>query len=219
VREIVERHQRGEPGAKEELDAIERAYGERLKQAAMATTGDVLTKSGFVPDRVEGAQIAHPCSQTMRAAGSAISRRTQQHLDALARRRPDLLDEVRSGRLSAHRAAIQAGIVNHGSFDGLYEAVIEPWLGKYPELREIVGRYQRGEISVEDGVAQIELGRRGGDRRSEAFQVRNTNLKPSTDTKDYAIARLRRDRPDLAARVGERLPNGKRFTANRVCRV
>jgi hypothetical protein len=29
----------------------------------------------------------------------------------------------------------------------MYTAVIKPWLGEYDTLREIVGRYERGEIS------------------------------------------------------------------------
>lgn len=54
---------------------------------------------------------------------------------------------------------------------------------------------------LDDGVRA--LGKRGGDRRSQAAknQVRNTNLKPSTETAAYTLARLKRDRPDLAERV------------------
>jgi hypothetical protein len=94
-------------------------------------------------------------------------------------------------------------VVNHGSFDGLYEAVIEPWLGKYPELREIVGRYQRGEISVEDGVVQIELGRRGSNQhtRKEDMILSGPPSGKCGTGRAYTEARLRRDRPDLAARV------------------
>ncbi len=43
------------------------------------------------------------------------------------------------------------------------------------------------------------LAKHGGDRRSEDKQVRNTNLKTQTDTSSYKLARLQRDRPDLAA--------------------
>lgn len=51
--------------------------------------------------------------------------------------------------------------------------------------------------------AAVKLGRHGGDRRSEKVrdQVRDTKLKPSTDTKAYVLARLDRDDPRLAAEV------------------
>ena len=37
--------------------------------------------------------------------------RSQRKLDALAKKRPDLLEAVRSGIMSAHCAAVEAGIV------------------------------------------------------------------------------------------------------------
>jgi hypothetical protein len=39
----------------------------------------------------------------------------------------------------------------------------------------------------------------GGNRRSEEFQVRDTNLKSSTDNRDYIISRLERDGYDELA--------------------
>jgi hypothetical protein len=50
-------------------------------------------------------------SQAKRAATAGISRDTQRKLDRLARERPDLLAEVKAGRLSAHAAAVEAEIV------------------------------------------------------------------------------------------------------------
>jgi hypothetical protein len=56
-------------------------------------------------------------------------------------------------------------------------------------------------ISLEGAV---KLGRHGGDRRSEEArdQGGNTTLKPEEkNTVKHTLARLRRDRPDLAGRV------------------
>jgi hypothetical protein len=82
-------------------------------------------------------------------------------------------------------------------------------------FREIL----KNSATLEEGVSQIELGRRGRPTKEEqANKVGITNfVSPAKGgmTAAYTEARLRRDRPDLAARVGERLPNGKRFTANR----
>jgi hypothetical protein len=50
-------------------------------------------------------------SQQERADRAGVSVRTQRKLDHLANVRPDLLGEVRGGRLSAHAAAREAGIV------------------------------------------------------------------------------------------------------------
>jgi hypothetical protein len=79
----------------------------RIEAAAGATTGEVLPSgkvnqwSGTLPSQ----------TQRARAEAAGISVRTQRKLDRLARDRPDLLAEVRAGRLSAHRAALEAGIV------------------------------------------------------------------------------------------------------------
>lgn len=95
-------------------------------------------------------------------------------------------------------------VVNHGSFEEMYADVVEPWLGKYDTLREIVGRYERGEITREEGAE--ELGRHGG--RAEGFQVGITNSKSASAgglTATYTEARLRRDHPTLydAVRRGD----------------
>jgi hypothetical protein len=49
--------------------------------------------------------------QSRRASKAGIGERTQRILDSLARSRPDLLAEVQAGRMSAHAAAVEAGIV------------------------------------------------------------------------------------------------------------
>ena len=79
----------------------------RARQAAMATTGDVLPAHR---PKEEVAKLA-TSSQTERAKENNISPAQQKKLDALARRAPALLEEVRAGTKSTHRACIEAGIV------------------------------------------------------------------------------------------------------------
>jgi hypothetical protein len=86
---------------------------ERGVTAANATKGEVLGRgrqAAAAAADVNG-QIAHLDSQADRAQQAGVSQRTQRKLDALARRAPALLAEVRAGRLSAHRACVEAGIV------------------------------------------------------------------------------------------------------------
>jgi hypothetical protein len=71
----------------------------------LATTGKVLAEGR--PAKI--AQIAQ-FDQAARANKSGTSRRTQQKLDALARKRPDLLKEVQAGEKSTHAGCVEAGI-------------------------------------------------------------------------------------------------------------
>lgn len=50
-------------------------------------------------------------SQSDRAGVNGVGVVTQRKLDALARHAPDLLEEVKAGRMSAHAAALKAGLV------------------------------------------------------------------------------------------------------------
>lgn len=51
-------------------------------------------------------------------------------------------------------------------------------------------------------IEQAAKGSRGGDRRSEAFKVGNTNLESTAkNTAGYAVSRLEREYPDLHAQV------------------
>lgn len=72
-----------------------------------------------------------------------------------------------------------------------YEHANKDWQDRMAALRDAVRR----ELGAEP------LAKHGGDRRSENNQVRNTNLKTQTDTSSYKLARLQRDRPDLAEKV------------------
>jgi hypothetical protein len=85
-------------------------------------------------------------------------------------------------------------------------AMIRDGLGIDPEQAQlIVGWLDRQPQSEPVSFASAKvmaLAAHGGDRRSEEFQVRDTNLKPSTDTRDYILARLERDgHHDLAEDV------------------
>jgi hypothetical protein len=77
----------------------------RSELAANATTGEVLA-----PHTHPDGQFAYQI-QSERARSSGISPRQQRKLDALARRAPNLLNAVKAGELSTHRACVQAGIV------------------------------------------------------------------------------------------------------------
>lgn len=85
--------------------------------------------------------------------------------------------------------------------------------------REGFPHAQRPSHAPADDAAMagvVDLGRHGGDRRSIAVRNQIRNTKPrSSDTAAYVIARLNRDRPDLAekVRVGELSANAAAIEA------
>jgi hypothetical protein len=105
-------------------------------------------------------------------------------------------------------APAPVGRVEHTSFRAFVEAKQPRGLGSRlgqllalcgddDELRGRVQRLYEEEIQP--------LAKHGGDRRSEDFQGSTATLKISPEAKDrgsdYRLARLKRDRPDLAERV------------------
>jgi hypothetical protein len=78
---------------------------ERSQEAAKATTGEVL------PEGRPGKETSKTGTLAGRSQSAGVSKETQRKLDALARRAPALLDEVRRGKKSTHRACVEAGIV------------------------------------------------------------------------------------------------------------
>lgn len=107
-------------------------------------------------------------------------------------------------------------VVNHGSFEEMYADVVEPWLGKYDTLREIVGRYERGEISVDEGVAHLraKAGRPPKGDACNADNIRISRNEHGTSRK-VTEARLRRDHPALyeAVQRGELSANAAAIEA------
>jgi hypothetical protein len=108
----------------------------RIETAAGATTGQVLASgkvnqwSGNLPDQ----------TQRARARAAGISVRTQRKLDRLARDRPDLLAEVKAGRMSAHRAALEAGIVGKATEDERAGSPDAPDRPPWHAIREALNR-------------------------------------------------------------------------------
>ena len=132
--------------------------GQRTIQAAMRTAAErVLAADGYVADRREGRQICDPGSQAARAGKAGVSRYTQQKLDRLARDRPDLLAEVRAGRLSAHRAALEAGIVKEAAGDGRAGSPDAPDRPPWRTVREALDRLAGCPVPVERLAADIPL--------------------------------------------------------------
>ena len=84
---------------------------QRTQAAAAQATTDVLPEGRPAKARDETALFTQ-LSQAEKAAASGVSRSVQQRLDTLARRAPELLEEVKAGRMSANAAAIAAGIVH-----------------------------------------------------------------------------------------------------------
>lgn len=98
----------------------------RSAKAAEATTGEVLPAGVNQHTPVEEVrQFAGP--QTNRAESNGISPRQQRKLDALARQAPELLEKVKEGEISTHRACVQAGIVK-------VRSPLEEMKWRYPRL-------------------------------------------------------------------------------------
>lgn len=85
---------------------------QRVRAAAANTTGEVRPQ-GRPSKNSDNDKLAKFASKSKaaRASENGISHYTQQKLDRLASEHPKLMDQVRAGELSAHAAAVQAGIV------------------------------------------------------------------------------------------------------------
>lgn len=92
---------------------IEASSHERTRAAAAnPETGKVLPRGGDQKsEQSKSMSKLDIDTQAERAQQNGIGRQTQIKLDALARQAPELLEQVKEGRLSAHAAAIEAGIV------------------------------------------------------------------------------------------------------------
>jgi hypothetical protein len=105
---------------------------ERSKQAAHdPTTGEVLPSDGSVHPGNARQFAAH--AQPARAAAKGISERTQRKLDKVAQLRPELLDEIAAGRLSAHAAAVKVGAAKDPT---PFDLLVRAWNRASPAERD-----------------------------------------------------------------------------------
>jgi hypothetical protein len=85
--------------------AVRARASERTRAAAQKTTGEVLGRGGDNKNLLRRSmRKLRVDTQTERATKAGISRRTQQKQDALARKAPQLLADVKSGRKSTDAA-------------------------------------------------------------------------------------------------------------------
>jgi hypothetical protein len=111
------------------------------------------------------------------------------------------MDWARPWFVAADDARKPTTVRNFGSFENLYTELVEPWLGPWAQLRETYERFKRGETTREDGARLLT---HGGDRKSEKARDQGGHahlVRRGKGMRDYTLARLDRDDPDLAARV------------------
>lgn len=84
---------------------------------------------------------------------------------------------------------------------GIGHDVVEAILAEENANRLVVA--VREEVTARRMQEAEALTKHGGDRKSEEVQYQGSNrtLKPRGETADYLAARIKRDRPDIAARV------------------
>jgi hypothetical protein len=91
-------------------------------------------------------------------------------------------------------------------FDRFEDFVTTPPLEGLGASIDLLRKMCQDDIEACDLIDRVTAGRWGGDRKSEhAIKDANSNLdeleKPTGTTRRYALRRLRKDRPDLHARV------------------
>jgi hypothetical protein len=166
----------------------------RVTAAAGTTTGEVLPSgkvnqwSGILPSQ----------TQRARAEAAGISERTQRKLDRLARDRPDLLAEVRAGRLSAHRAALEAGIVSKATEDERAGSSDAPDQPPWRTVRQALGLLADCQLPVERLVELTPFYRvasmaANARRASELLAA----LADRLDERAAALAALKRTMPEV----------------------
>jgi hypothetical protein len=100
-----------------------------------------------------------------------------------------------------------APLREYESFANFYARELEETWGKWENLQRTWDQIVKGEISEDEG-RRIVLRGHGGDRRSEKAKAdqsdndeNDVTLKDRGNSRAYVLARLDRDRPDLAAEV------------------
>jgi hypothetical protein len=61
-------------------------------------------------------------------------------------------------------SAARCEVVNYGSFEAMYSKLIEPWLGKYDELKDTYDRFTRHEISRDEAERRVAKSRERANR-------------------------------------------------------
>ena len=86
-----------------------------------------------------------------------------------------------------------------GTWDNFYKAKIEPIAGPYAEFLKTFTKVSGGEITEAEGQEEIKsrIGSHGGDRKSEEYKNQACDASLKHGTKDYFLARLERDHPDI----------------------
>jgi hypothetical protein len=125
----------------------------RVEAAAGATTSAVLPSDGSV--HPSNARQFADHTQRARAKAAGISTRSQRTLDRLAQLRPDLLAEVRAGRLSAHRAAVEAGIVREAAEDSRAGSSEAPDRPPWQAVREAITRITSCPLPAEQLATSV----------------------------------------------------------------
>jgi hypothetical protein len=93
------------------------------------------------------------------------------------------------------------------SFKDFYRRELESIWGSWEDLRETYAKVIRGDLNEPEAAKEIiergKLRAHGGDRRSEQGDntKKDITLKGRGTSRSYTMARLDRDRPDLAAKV------------------
>jgi hypothetical protein len=104
----------------------------RVAAAALAEDNGKVLPEGRPKRSSDETASGKQLTQAERAGRKRISRSTQQRLDAIARKRPDLLAEIAAKRLTVREAARTAGIERQPD---LYEQLLRLWGRLDPEQR------------------------------------------------------------------------------------
>jgi hypothetical protein len=153
----------------------EESLKNKVAQAAVNTNGKVLEAhrpGEEVPD-------SGTSSQRERARKNGVSRDTQQKLDALARRAPELHEKVKTGEMSCRAAAVKAGIVKVPSaWDVAWKAAMKLGRAERRRFRHIILSEMKNEreydlLTTAPAMTREQAGAQKGNEPSAlAFSVR-----------------------------------------------
>jgi hypothetical protein len=94
---------------------------------------------------------------------------------------------------------------HYKSFADFYEQELEATWGKWEDLQRTWTQIVKGEITEVEGRQRIERGKlraqSGRPENNPNNNEKNVRIKSHGNSREYTLARLDRDRPDLAAKV------------------